>query len=64
MGIDLIVGGGQLERCLPDADKLLFEYRTDDGLRYLDWRPTTDPDQFMPEDLAVLAGWRGFPEGL
>ncbi|GAA4442349.1 DUF6308 family protein [Phytohabitans houttuyneae] len=53
MGTDLVVGGGRLDRCLVDADKLLCDYRTDDGLRYLDWRPTTDPDRLMPEDLAV-----------
>jgi Family of unknown function (DUF6308) len=37
----------------PAAEQLLVAYRADDGLRYLDWQPSTDPDQLMPEDLAV-----------
>jgi Family of unknown function (DUF6308) len=51
--VDLIVGAGHIERRLSAAEKLLAKYRTDDGLRYLDWRPSTDPDRLMPEDLAV-----------
>lgn len=30
-----------------------MRYRTDDGLRYLDYKPATDPNRLMPEDLAV-----------
>ena len=50
---DLILGANQIDRRLPVAEDLLAGYRTDDGLRYLDWRPSTDPDRLMPEDLAV-----------
>ncbi len=53
VSIDLIVGGGRLDRILSHADELLIEYRSDDGLRYLDWKPSTDPNRLMPEDLAV-----------
>jgi len=31
----------------------LSQYRSDDGLRYLDFRPVTPPDRLLPEDLAV-----------
>jgi hypothetical protein len=51
--VDLIVGAGQIDRRLPAPEQLLVAYRADDGLRYLDWRPSTDPDRLMPEDLAV-----------
>ena len=51
--VDLIVGGGHIYRRLSAAEHLLAAYRADDGLRYLDWRPGTDPDRLMPEDLAV-----------
>jgi hypothetical protein len=51
--MDLVVGAGHLDRVLEDADDLLVAYRTDDGLRYLDYQPSTDPDRLMPEDLAV-----------
>jgi Family of unknown function (DUF6308) len=53
MVVDLIVGGGHIDRRLAAAHDLLVAYRADDGLRYLDWRPSTDPDRLMPEDLAV-----------
>lgn len=51
--MSLVVGAGQLDRVLEDAEHLLVQYRTDDGLRYLDYQPSTDPNQLMPEDLAV-----------
>ena len=51
--MDLILGAGHIDRRLANAEELLVDYRTDDGLRYLDWQPTTDPDRLMPEDLAV-----------
>ena len=49
----LQLGGGTLNRVLEDAEALLMRYRTDDGLRYLDYKPATDPNRLMPEDLAV-----------
>lgn len=49
----LTVGGGVVERVLEDAEALLEGYRTDDGIRYLNYEPSTDPDRLMPEDLAV-----------
>jgi hypothetical protein len=51
--MNLLLGAGRLDRVLEDAERLLVGYRTDDGLRYLDYRPATDPDHLMPEDLAV-----------
>jgi hypothetical protein len=51
--VELIVGAGHIGRQLAAADDLLAAYRADDGLRYLDWRPSTDPNQLVPEDLAV-----------
>lgn len=51
--LDLVIGAGHIDRRLSAAEKLLAAYRTDDGLRYLNWRPTTNPDRLWPEDLAV-----------
>ena len=51
--MDLILGAGHLDRVLEDAEGLLVSYRTDDGRRYLDYQPSTDPNRLMPEDLAV-----------
>jgi hypothetical protein len=51
--VDLVVGARRIDRRLSAVEHLLAAYRTDDGLRYLDWRPSTDPDRLMPEDLAV-----------
>jgi hypothetical protein len=51
--MNLVLGAGRLDRVLEDAERLLAGYRTDDGLRYLDYRPATDPDRLLPEDLAV-----------
>jgi len=51
--VDLVVGAGKLDRTLQDVDALVDSYRTDDGLRYLDYRPLTPPDRLVPEDLAV-----------
>jgi hypothetical protein len=49
----LIVGGGKFDRDVDCADELLVSYRSDDGLRYLDFQPITPPDRLLPEDLAV-----------
>jgi hypothetical protein len=49
----LVLGGGQLDWVLEGAEGLLHGYQTDDGLRYLDYRPSTDPNRVVPEDLAV-----------
>ena len=51
--MNLVLGAGRLDRVLEGAERLLADYRTDDGLRYLDYRPATDPDRLLPEDLAV-----------
>jgi len=51
--VDLVVGARRIDRRLSAVEHLLAAYRTDDGLRYLDWRPSTDPNRLMPEDLAV-----------
>jgi len=51
--MDLVVGARTLDRCLADAGDLLTGYRTDDGLRYLDYEPATPADRLYPDDLAV-----------
>jgi hypothetical protein len=51
--MELLVGGGRLDRTLSAPDALLDAYRTDDGLRYLDYRPIADPDHLTPDDLVV-----------
>ena len=42
--MELLVGGGRFDRSLNDPDVLLDAYRTDDGLRYLDYRSIADPN--------------------
>jgi hypothetical protein len=49
----LILGAGRLNREIGTADELLVAYRTDDGLRYLDYQPVSSPDVLVPDDLAV-----------
>jgi hypothetical protein len=44
---------GALNRVVVDVDVLLDAYRTDDGLRYLEYSPLTPSDRLVPEDLAV-----------
>ncbi len=51
--MDLVVGAGKLDRTLLDVEALLDSYRSDDGLRYLDYRPLTPPGRMVLEDLAV-----------
>lgn len=51
--MNLLLGAGHLDRVLEDAERLLIGYRNDDGLRYLNYRPATDADRLLPEDLAV-----------
>jgi Family of unknown function (DUF6308) len=51
--VDLVVGAGKLDRTLQDVEALVDAYRTDDGLRYLDYQPLTPPGRMVPEDLAV-----------
>jgi hypothetical protein len=53
VALDLILGAGRLDRVISDAEVLLAEYLAEDGLRYLNWKPSTDPDHLSPEDLAV-----------
>lgn len=48
-----MLGMGGTERLLSGVDGLLAAYRTDDGQRYLDYRPMTSPDVLVPEDLVV-----------
>ena len=52
--VELVVGARRIDRRLSAAERLLAAYRTDDGLRDLNWQPSTDPDRLMPEDLAVI----------
>jgi hypothetical protein len=51
--MDLVVGAGKVDRTLQDVEALVDAYRTDDGLRYLDYQPITPPGRMVPEDLAV-----------
>ena len=51
--MELVLGAGQLDRVIPDADELLREYRGDTGYEYLKYRPVTPQDKLVPEDLAV-----------
>jgi hypothetical protein len=51
--IDMILGAGQPDRTVSDADVLLGQHPAEDGLRYLNWQPSTDPNHLSPEDLAV-----------
>jgi len=53
LAVDLILGAGQLDRTVSGADVLLGQYPAEDGLRYLTWQPSTDPNHLSPEDLAV-----------
>ena len=47
------MGEEKLDRTLENVEALVDAYRTDDGLRYLDYQPLTPPDRMVPEDLAV-----------
>jgi hypothetical protein len=64
--ISLIVGAGNIDRIIQNADDLLLQYRKDSGYRYLDFAPQTPSDKIMPEDLAVTllmnsrVDWRAF----
>lgn len=51
--MNILFGAGRIDRILEDAEGLLLSYRTDDGLRYLDYRPVSHPDHLVPDDLAV-----------
>jgi hypothetical protein len=51
--MELILGGGELDRVISDVDRLLREYRGDIGYEYLKYRPVTPPNKLVPEDLAV-----------
>jgi len=51
--MQLVLGAHKLERNVPDADKLLVSYRKDPGYLYLDYPPSSPPNQVVPEDLAV-----------
>jgi hypothetical protein len=51
--VRLIVGAGRLDREIDETDELLVSYRSDDGLRYLDFEAVTPSDSLLPEDLAV-----------
>jgi Family of unknown function (DUF6308) len=51
--MELVVGGGRLDRVITEVEDLVAEYFTDDGTRYLDYAPMTPADRLVPEDLAV-----------
>lgn len=46
--MNLIAGAGHLDRILDGAEGLPLLYRADDGLRYLGYRPSTNPSRVMP----------------
>ena len=64
--IDLILGAGQPDRTVSDADVLLGQHPAEDGLRYLNWQPSTDPNHLSPEGLAgtILINSRAGPARL
>jgi hypothetical protein len=49
--VDLVVGAGKLDRKLQDIEALVDAYRTDDGLRYLNYQPLTPPGRMCPRTL-------------
>ena len=49
----LVLGGGVVDRRLPDPAALLLAYRDDIGTRYLNHVAATPLDRLYPEDLAV-----------
>jgi hypothetical protein len=51
--MEIVLGGGVIDRRLTDAVALLRAYREDEGTRYLNQVPITPPDRLVPEDLAV-----------
>jgi hypothetical protein len=51
--MQLVFGARILDRTVPDADKLLLSYRSDDGYPYFDYQPTSPGGHIVPEDLAV-----------
>jgi hypothetical protein len=63
--LDLIYGGGRVDRTVPEVESLLAAF-TPDGRRYLAYSPITPRDRLLPEDLAVTilinsrVGWRAF----
>jgi hypothetical protein len=51
--------GRNLERWVDDVERKLTAFRSDSGYQYLRYSPTTPPDEFRVEDLAVtLLGTR------
>jgi len=51
--VEIVLGGGVIDRHLEGAVALLRAYREDEGTRYLNQVPITPPDRLVPEDLAV-----------
>jgi hypothetical protein len=49
----LVLGRNGTARTLNDVASLLVRYHTDDGLRYLDYEPASDPNHLVPDDLAA-----------
>ncbi len=64
--VRLVLGAGEIDRIIDNADDLLRLYRRDTGCYYLDHHAATPPDRLLPEDLAVTllinsqARWRAF----
>jgi hypothetical protein len=52
--MELVLGAGQLDRVISDADELLREYRGDTGYEYLKYRPVTPQDKLVPEDIEIF----------
>jgi hypothetical protein len=64
--VRLVLGAGEMDRTIENADALLLQYRRDTGCYYLDHQPITPQNRLVPEDLAVTllvnsqVGWRAF----
>jgi hypothetical protein len=51
--VQLVYGGGRLDRIVDRAEELLLGFRRDTGTDYLKYAAVTSPDTLVPEDLAV-----------
>ena len=51
--MQLILGAAQLDLVIDDPAALLIAYRKDEGIHYLNHRPSTPSDRVCPEDMAI-----------
>jgi Family of unknown function (DUF6308) len=51
--MQLTLGAAQLDLVIDDPAALLIAFRKDEGIHYLNHRPSTPPDRVCPEDMAI-----------